>query len=93
MLLASPAAADAIPGDWCPPGGGRILQIKTSGHVTFAGKIVAANVDRHHTDFVIPKGEPDAGSRFSADQLNDVQIRVTINGKKPEIWTPCEPVS
>lgn len=93
ITLASPAGADAIPGDWCPPDGGRTLQITTSGDVTFAGKPVKAKVTQHNADFVIPDGETDVGARFSATQLNDNEIRVTIAGRAPEIWTPCKPIS
>ncbi len=87
------AHADQIVGEWCPPGGGRSLIVRNYDDVTFAGLAVKANVDRHHVDFEIPAGEPDAGQKFNADQLNDEQIRVTIGTKAAEIWTPCKPVS
>ncbi|MFT7575536.1 MAG: hypothetical protein ACI9XZ_001917 [Alphaproteobacteria bacterium] len=93
LLAGSPAVADQIAGQWCPPGGGRTLVVKGHQDVTFAGKPVQANVDRHHVDFAIPVGEPDAGTKFNADQMNEEQVRVTIGSKTPEIWTPCKPVS
>lgn len=92
-LTVSSAVADVIIGEWCPPAGGRSLLVKNFDDVTFVGKAVKANVDRHHVDFVIPPGEPDTGAHFKADQLNDEQIRVTIGSKASEIWTPCKPIS
>jgi hypothetical protein len=93
LLAALPARADQIIGEWCPPGGSVSLVVKNHDDVTFAGASVQANVDRHHVDFIIPANLADSGSRFSADQLNDEQVRVTIGSKPAEIWTPCKPVS
>ncbi len=97
LLLAvvpmSPASADQIVGEWCPPGGGMSLSVRNYDDVAFNGTAVKANVDRHHVDFVIPDGQPDAGASFDADQLNDEQIRVTIGTKAAVIWTPCKPIS
>lgn len=91
------ARADQILGTWCAPGGGRSVKVNDGTVVTPGGKSIPANVVRHHVDFVFPDGEPDAGSTFAAEQLNDEQIQVTIKSKSgtsaPEIWTPCKPVS
>ena len=93
VLVATPAWADQIIGEWCPPGGSVSLIVKNYDDVSFAGQAVEARVGRHHVDFVIPAGTADAGMRFDANQLNDEQLRVTIGEKAPEIWTPCKPVS
>jgi hypothetical protein len=93
LLVATPAWADQIVGEWCPPGGSVSLIVKNYDDVSFAGQAVEASVGRHHVDFVIPAGQPGAGMRFDADQLSDEEIRVTIGEKAPEIWTPCKPVS
>lgn len=91
------ARADQILGTWCAPDGGRSIKVNDGSVITPGGKSIPANVVRHHVDFVFPAGEPDAGATFSADQLNDEQIQVTIRAaggtKGPEIWTPCKPVS
>lgn len=92
-LGAAPAMADQIVGQWCPPGGGRSMNVQNYDDVRFNGAQVKANVDRHHVDFTIPAGEPDAGQTFTADQLNDDEIRVTIGTSEPVIWNPCKPVS
>lgn len=93
ITLMAPARADQIVGSWCPPGGGTSLVVRNYDDVVFAGQAVKANVVRHHVDFVIPEGAGDAGQLFSADQLNDNEIRVTVGSKASEIWTPCKPVS
>ena len=64
ISLASPTFADEITGSWCPPGGGRSLVVDNLDKVTFAGQSVTANVQRHHIDFIVPKGQKDAGLRF-----------------------------
>lgn len=90
------ALADQIDGNWCSPTG-KTLSVDGPQVVTPGGSSVTANYDRHHVDFIIPKGEARAGERFVADQLGDEEIKVTIAGSagakiaKPEIWTPCKP--
>lgn len=96
--LCGPAYGDQIDGRWCSPKG---LSIEVDGAkvTTPGGNTVVANYDRHHIDYEIPVGEPNAGGRFSADQLNDEEISVTILSKSgeatgnAEIWTPCKPIS
>lgn len=100
MLAASTigAAADQIDGTWCSPSG-QTLSIDGTKVVTPGGNSVVARYDRHHIDYLIPEGEQGAGDRFSADQMNDEQIRVTVLNRAqsktgaPEIWTPCKPIS
>ncbi len=91
-LSTSPALADQIDGEWCSPRGGRIV-VDGSNVTTPSGASVKANHSRHHVDFDIPAGEESAGDHFSADQLSDNEIQVTIShntSAKPvtqEIWT------
>jgi len=100
LLVAStaPALADKIDGTWCSPSG-KSISIDGSLVITPTGKTVVARYDRHHIDYEIPKGEPNAGGRLAADQLNEGQIRVSVVGKakseigSPEIWTPCKQIS
>jgi hypothetical protein len=87
------AQADQIIGAWCPPGQSLSLIVRNYDDVVFAGQAVKANVARHHIDFAVPEGNDAAGERFSANQLNDNEIRVTIGSKPAEIWTPCKPIS
>ncbi len=90
------ALADKIDGTWCSPSGKRI-SIDGPQVITPSGKTVVARYDRHHIDYVIPEGEPNAGNRFAADQLNEEQIRVSVvseaKSQAPKIWTPCKQIS
>ena len=96
VSLSLPAAADQINGNWCSPKG-QTLSINGTHVITPAGNVVSANHERHHIDYQIPLGEPNAGDRFIADQLSDEKISVKIaKGKNTdegtsEIWTPCKP--
>ena len=98
-VAAPPSKADEIGGWWCTPAGDKSIHVSYDGTITSpGGQTVSGTVRRHHIDFVIPDGEADAGATFSAEQLNDDQIRVTIAAKNAEprdavIWIPCKPVS
>ncbi len=91
-----PVYADQINGNWCSPSG-QTLSINGADVITPAGNQVNANHERHHIDYQIPASEPNAGDRFTADQLSDDEISVKIiKGKPPiegksEIWTACKP--
>ncbi len=94
--MSQPVFADQINGNWCSASG-KTLSINGSDVITPAGNQVSANHERHHIDYQIPAGEPNAGAQFSADQLNDNEISVkiikgtpSIEGKS-EIWTACKP--
>lgn len=92
------AAADQIDGTWCSPAG-TSMTIEGSQIVTPGGKAITGRYNRHHVDYEVPEGEANAGSLFSADQLNDDEIRVIVLGKDPsankpsEIWTKCQVTS
>lgn len=100
VLLATTtlATADQIDGTWCSPAG-RSMTIEGSRIVTPGGQSVTGRYNRHHVDYEIPDGEPGAGSRVNADQLNDDEIRVIVPGGDPsasqagEIWTKCQVTS
>ncbi|MGI9387039.1 MAG: hypothetical protein ACR2OX_06380 [Methyloligellaceae bacterium] len=98
IAFAPSALADIIDGTWCSPLG-KTISIDGPSVVTPGGNTVVARYDRHHIDYVIPAGEPNAGDRLAADQLNEEQIRVSVvsdaksSTVAPEIWTPCKPIS
>lgn len=100
MVLATTtiAVADQIDGTWCSPSGDS-MTIEGSRVVTPGGRVVTGRYNRHHVDYEVPEGETDAGSRVSADQLNDEEIRVIVIAKDPsanepsEIWTKCQVTS
>ena len=96
LALSLGAHADQINGNWCASNG-QTISIDGSQVITPFGNKVSANHDRHHIDYQIPAGEPNAGDQFTANQLSDDEIRVKIVGDKgpiqgkSEIWTPCKP--
>lgn len=92
------ALADKIDGTWCSPSG-KSISIEGVRVTTPSGRTVIARYNRHHIDYEIPEGEPNAGDLFTADQLNEQQVRVSVVGEgksdtdAPEIWTPCKQIS
>lgn len=75
------------------------MSINGSNVVTPAGNKVTAEYSRHRINYKIPDGEPNAGGKIYADQIDDGHIRVTVI-KKVQIepgahdtWTRCEIVS
>lgn len=98
IATVQPSLADRIDGNWCSPEG-RSISVDGPNVVTPGGRTITANYNRHHVDFEIPKGEPDSGNRFSADQLNDEEISVSIiragdaGADKAVIWRQCKPIS
>ena len=102
LLLAfgfvSPAIADQIDGTWCSPAG-QSMTIDGANVRTPSGKNIVGRYSRHRFDYEIPDGEPNAGGRIFAEQLNDQEIRVTVIKQvqtEPgahDTWTRCDVVS
>ncbi|MCP5083630.1 MAG: hypothetical protein GY948_18235 [Alphaproteobacteria bacterium] len=96
--LSTAAFADQIDGTWCSPSG-QSMTIDGSNVRTPGGKSITGRYSRHRFDYEIPDGEPQAGGRIIAEQLNDREIRVTIIKQvqaEPgahETWTRCDVVS
>ena len=60
MLLAGPALADAIDGNWCHSDGRRFT-IRGPEIVTPGGKHMEGNYGRHSFSYTVPAPEPGAG--------------------------------
>ncbi len=96
--FASPAMADQIDGTWCSPSG-QSMTIDGQNIRTPSGKTLVGRYSRHRFDYEIPEGEPNAGGRIFAEQLNDQEIRVTVIKQvqaEPgahDTWTRCDVVS
>ncbi|NNF77271.1 MAG: hypothetical protein HKN05_04510 [Rhizobiales bacterium] len=96
--LSSAAQADQIDGTWCAPSG-QSMTIEGSNVRTPGGKSITGRYSRHRFDYEIPVGEPHAGGRIIAEQLNDQEIRVTVIKQvqtEPgahDTWTRCDVVS
>ena len=92
------AWADQIDGTWCSLAG-KSMTINGPEVTTPAGNTVTGQYTRHTIVYDIPEGEPEAGGRVWANQLNDHNISVTVtkgqvreNGVT-ENWTRCETIS
>ncbi len=94
LLAASPARADRIDGNWC--NGARHMTIDGPAIVTPGGTKMTGEYDRHGFSYVIPQGEPDAGSRVDMVQYDDNTNQVTTTPgattgqARTEIWNRCD---
>ena len=91
-LLAGPALADAIDGNWCHSDGRR-FSIRGSEIVTPGGKRMEGNYSRHWFSYAPPAPEPGAGQTIFmtlADE-NTVHLRVGEQMAAPETWVRCSP--
>ncbi len=91
-LLAGPALADAIDGNWCHTDGRRFT-IRGPEIVTPGGKRMEGNYSRHWFSYVAPAPEPGAGQTIFmtlADE-NTVYLRRVRQPSAQEIWVRCSP--
>lgn len=89
-LAASPALADAIDGDWCAPGSAAHMRIAGSDITTPAGTQTTGSYSRHAFSYVVPSGDPGAGDQIDMQLLNEMEVRVVVNGAGPEVWRRCQ---
>ncbi len=88
-LIAAPALADSIDGDWCF-NDGRNFTIKGSEIVTPTGKHVKGDYSRHSFDYVVPTPEPDAGTKVRMMLMGEFAVQVVAASGKSETWRRCE---
>jgi hypothetical protein len=94
LLLAAPAFADAIDGDWCHQASGRRLSIHGPQIVTPGGKQMDGDYSRHEFNYVVPAPEPGAGKTVYMQLLDEdtVYLRVgDVSAANPETWIRCSP--
>jgi hypothetical protein len=91
-LLAAPARADVIDGDWCR-GDGRTMSIRGPQIVTPGGKILQGDYTRHSFAYVIPAGEAGEGETVSMILRNEhlVHARQGSADAPPQEWRRCSP--
>jgi hypothetical protein len=93
VLIATPALADRIDGDWCDAQGAHLSingpEITLPSRVTLQG-----DYRRHTFAYVAPAGESDAGKQIYMQQLDDEHMNYyrVKDGKagEPELWRRCE---
>lgn len=90
------AYADAIDGHWCHKDGRR-MSIEGPKLVTPGGTAMLGDYERHGFAYIVPDGEPDAGSRVSMALQSEDIVRMFIPGKGPgpnpptiETWQRCD---
>lgn len=91
-MLAGPAFADAIDGNWCHSDGRRFT-IRGPKIVTPGGKRMEGNYSRHWFTYTAPAPEPGAGQMIFmalADE-NTVHLRLGEQTSTPETWVRCSP--
>ena len=94
MLLATPALADAIDGDWCHQASGRRISIRGPQVVTPGGKQMQGDYSRHWFNYVVPTPEPGAGKTVFMQLLDEDTVHLRVgdaNAASPETWIRCSP--
>ena len=91
-LLASPAFADAIDGNWCHSDGRRFT-IRGPEIVTPGGLRMEGNYSRHWFSYIAPAPEPGAGQTVFMTLLdeNTVNLRLGAETSASETWVRCSP--
>jgi len=95
-LLACPAFADAIDGDWCLPKSGRHFSIRGDEIVTPGGKRMNGDYQRHYFSYVIPAPEPSAGQTVYMTLWDENTVHLRLGKEtsdKPEVWIRCSPTT
>lgn len=93
-LLAGPAFADAIDGDWCHAPSGRRFSIRGPDIVTPGGAHLQGNYSRHAFSYAVPAPEPGAGQTVFMTLLNENTVHLRLGealAANPETWIRCSP--
>jgi hypothetical protein len=91
LLLASPARADAIDGDWCREDGKR-MSIQGPDIVTPGGKAMRGYYSRIFFSYVVPPGEADAGATMAITLLSEYLAHARAGAGAPvQVWRRCQP--
>jgi len=91
-MLAGPALADAIDGNWCHQDGRR-FSIRGPEIVTPGGKHMEGNYGRHSFSYMAPAPEPGAGQNILMMLVNEntVHLRLGETASAIEVWVRCQP--
>ena len=91
-MLAGPAIADVIDGNWCHSDGRRFT-IRGPEIVTPGGKKLEGNYSRHAFSYVVPA--PGAGEMIAMTLANENTVYLrrgeTSAAAAPETWVRCSP--
>ena len=96
LLLATPAFADSIDGDWCNKDGSH-LRIDGPAITLGSGPSIMGKYGRHAFSYVAPQGDPESGKEiFFALRSETEMRRVRDPMAMPEhedLWQRCETIS
>ncbi len=87
--LAGTARADKIDGDWCAPDGARSLAIDGPAITTPGGHAIQGDYSRHQFRYVVPPGEPGAGSAVTLRLRNETTVEIGLPSGT-ETWHRCQ---
>ncbi|MFI5002367.1 MAG: hypothetical protein ACHQK9_20990 [Reyranellales bacterium] len=88
LLMAGPALADAIDGEWCHADG-RHLTIDGPKIVTPGGAHLTGNYDRHGFAYMAQAPEPDGGETIIMILLNETTMRMKAPSNPDQVWKRC----
>ena len=91
IALVAEAKADAIDGEWCRAG--QSFKIDGPTIVTPGGTRMQGVYDRHGFDYVIPPGEPGAGTKVTMSLWSDDDLKVTPGDAPTQDWRRCRPAT
>lgn len=91
IVLAQPAWADSIDGEWCSPEGGKRLTIDGPTLRTPGGKTIQADYRKYSVTYTAPAGDWEAGQTIDLQFVRRVGVRVTVRGGAESIWKTCPP--
>jgi len=92
-IVAAPALADRIDGDWCAADGTGHFRIDGPRIVTVTGRETQGLYDRHAFAYVVPGGDPEAGTEVLMQLLGEEAVRVRFGAEEPRVWVRCKPIS
>jgi hypothetical protein len=91
LVVASPALADRIDGEWCHASGSLIIEgqkIRTPG-----GNNIEGRYGHHSFSYKVPASEPEPGSDIDMRQLSEETMMLTRKGRPEETWKRCKVTS
>jgi hypothetical protein len=93
-LIAAPAFADAIDGDWCYLSDGRRFSIRGPDIVTPGGAHLQGDYSRHAYSYPAPANERGGGKTIFMTLLDENTVHLRYGeafAGDPETWIRCSP--
>jgi hypothetical protein len=91
LILALPAHADAIDGEWCHSGSH--FKIDGPTIVTPGGNQIQGDYSRHSFRYTVPTGETSAGGVITMLLLDEEHVAVRHGAEESIVWRRCRVTS